>query len=234
MSKQNTNELLSDAKLFIELFHQVFEANLRHKNNFKDMTIPAGIYSISVNINTYETYYNWLKHGRNELFESLQSDYDNLICYTKIDIPIMTKQLSKLEKRKLLTSLLDVSERRSKRKNKKYVKSVRKYVKEKIDKTVKLYNNLKEIETLKFLIEKDIPKYIDMLNNNDKKLMRFLQRNCLFYNYSNDNWINFTKCFFDRNLEPVYINSFIHSFNIYYNIIRHDIDIQDIIMILTN
>ena len=74
MSKQNTNKLLSDAKQFIELFHQVFETNIRHQNNFRDMTIPAGIYSIRVNINTYETFYNWLTQKRNELFESLQLD----------------------------------------------------------------------------------------------------------------------------------------------------------------
>ena len=109
------------------------------------------------------------------------------------------------------------------------MKLFKKYVKEKIDKTVKLYNNLQKIETLKFLIEKDIPKYIDMLNKGDKTLMRFLQRHCLLDNYPNDNWINFAKCFFDRHVEPVYINSFKHSFGIYYNIITHDINIQDII-----
>ena len=41
MSKQNTNELLSDAKKFIELFHQVFETDIWHKNNFRDMTVLA-------------------------------------------------------------------------------------------------------------------------------------------------------------------------------------------------
>ena len=79
MSKQNTNELLSDAKKFIELFHQVFETGIRHKNNFSDMTVFAKIYSIPVNINTYETFYNYLTHGRNELFESLKLDYNNRI-----------------------------------------------------------------------------------------------------------------------------------------------------------
>ena len=124
MSKQNTNELLSDAKKFIELFHQVFETNIRHKNNFRDMTVPAGIYSIPVNINTYESFYNWLTHGRNELFESLKLDYNDRIRYTNIDIPKITKQLKKLNKHKLLSTklfslpsiLLNVSERRSKQK----------------------------------------------------------------------------------------------------------------------
>ena len=51
MSIQNTNELLSDAKTFIELFHQVFEADLRHKISFRDMTIFAKIYSIPVYLN---------------------------------------------------------------------------------------------------------------------------------------------------------------------------------------
>ena len=133
MSKQNTNKLLSDTKKFIELFHQVFETDIRHKNNFRDITIPAGIYSIPVNINTQETFYNWLTQKRNKLFESLQLDYDNLIRYTNIDIPKMIKQLYKLKKHKLLPTgllsppsiLLNVSERRSKRKNKKYVKSVK-------------------------------------------------------------------------------------------------------------
>ena len=91
MSKQNTNKLLSDTKKFIELFHQVFETDIKHKNNFRDMTIPARIYSIPVNINTYETFYNLLTQKRNELFELLQLDYDNLIHYTNIDIPKMIK-----------------------------------------------------------------------------------------------------------------------------------------------
>ena len=119
MSKQNTNKLLSDTKKFIELFHQVFETDLRLKNNFRDMTIPAGIYSFPVNINTYETFYNWLKQKRNELLELLQLDYDNLIRYTNIDILKMIKQLNKLNKHKLLPTgllsppsiLLNVSDR---------------------------------------------------------------------------------------------------------------------------
>ena len=86
MNEPNTNELLSDAKKFIELFNQVFETDLRHKNKFRDMTILAGIYSIPVNINTYETCYNWFTHGRNELFESLKLDDNDLIRYTIIDI----------------------------------------------------------------------------------------------------------------------------------------------------
>ena len=68
MSKQNTNKLLSDTKKFIELFHQVFETDIRHKNNVRDMTIPTVIYSIPVNINTYEAFYNWSTQNRNELF----------------------------------------------------------------------------------------------------------------------------------------------------------------------
>ena len=54
---------------------------------------------------------------------------------------------------------------------------------------------LKKTETLKFLIKKDILKYINMLNKGDKKLMRVLNRNCLFYNYPYDNWINFAQAF---------------------------------------
>ena len=149
MSKQNTNKLLSDTKKFIELFHQVFETDIRHKNNFRDMTIPVGIYSIPVNINTYETFYNWLTQKQNELFELLQLDYDNLIRYTNIDIPKMIKQLNKLNKHKLLPTkllsppsiLLNVSERGSKQKNKKYVKSVKKFVNKRINKTSKLYDD---------------------------------------------------------------------------------------------
>ena len=116
MSEQNTNELSSNAKTFIESFYQVFEADFKHKNIFRDMTIPAGIYSIPVNINTYESSYNWLTHELNELFELLQLDYDNLIRYTNIDIPKMIKQLNKFKQHKLFSTLLSVSERRSKRK----------------------------------------------------------------------------------------------------------------------
>ena len=97
MSEQNTVELLSDAKKFIESFHQVCEANLTHQNNFRDITIPAGNYSIPVNINTYETSYNWLTHERNELFISLQLNYDIFIYYRNIDIPKMIKHLNKLK-----------------------------------------------------------------------------------------------------------------------------------------
>ena len=120
MCEQNTNELSSNAETFIESFHQVFEADFKHKNIFRDMTIPAGIYSIPVNINTYESSYNWLTHELNELFELLQLDYDNLIRYTNIDIPKITKKLKQLENPKLSTSL-SVSERQSKRKNNNYV-----------------------------------------------------------------------------------------------------------------
>ena len=116
MSEQNTNNLLSDAKKFIELFHQVFETDLRNKNNFMDMTISAGIYSIPVNINTYDTFYNWVTHGRNKLIELLQLDYNDLIRYTNIVIPKITKQLTKLNKHKLLSTLLSISERKSIRK----------------------------------------------------------------------------------------------------------------------
>ena len=105
MSEQNTNELSSNAKTFIESFYQVFEADFKHKNIFRDMTIPAGIFSIPVNINTYELFYNWLTHKRNELFESLQLDYDNFIRYTNIDIPKINKKLKQLENPKLSTSL---------------------------------------------------------------------------------------------------------------------------------
>ena len=79
---------------------------------------------ISVNIITYETFSNWLTHHRNDLFDLLQLYYDNLICYTNINIPNMIKQLNK---HKLLSSLLSVLERRSKRKNKMFVKSVKKF-----------------------------------------------------------------------------------------------------------
>ena len=236
MSKQHTNQLLSDTIKFIELLHQIFETDIWHKNNFRDMTIPAGIYSISVNINTYKAFYNWLTQQRNELFESLQSDYDNLIRYTNIDIPKMIKQLNKLNKHKLLSTgllsplsiLLNVSER-SKPKNKKYVKSVKKFVNKRINKTFKLYDDSKETKTLKFLIEKDILKYIDMLDKGDNKLMQFLKRNCVFYNYPYDNWINFAKAFFNRCLNPIYIDEFRNYYFIYYNTIRSELDIQEAI-----
>ena len=76
MSEQNTNELSSDAKTFIKSF-QVFEADFKNKNIFRDMTIPAEIYFFPVTINTYKLLYTWLTHNRNELFESLQLDYDS-------------------------------------------------------------------------------------------------------------------------------------------------------------
>ena len=42
---------------------------------------------------------------QNELFESLQLDYDYLIWYTNIDIPKITLQLTKLKNPKLSTTL---------------------------------------------------------------------------------------------------------------------------------
>ena len=213
---------------YFKYFHQVFEADLKYKNILRDMKVLPGLYSIPVNIKSYYLAYNWLVHDRNKLFESLQIDYDMFIRNTNVDILMISKQLNKLNKHKLVKPL-SVSERRSKIKNKKYVKLVKRFVNERINTKSKLYNDLKEVETLKFLIEKDIPKYIDMIDQGDKKLMRFLQNNCLFYNYPNYNWINFAKCFFDRHLEPVYIDLFTNYFSIYYNIVRHDIDIQDII-----
>ena len=78
-------------------FIQFLKLLLNYKNIFRDMTIPAGITSIPVNINTYELFYIWLTHKRNELFESLQLDYDNIICYTNINIPKITKKLKQLE-----------------------------------------------------------------------------------------------------------------------------------------
>ena len=127
MSEQNTNDLLIETKYFIEYFSQVFEADFRHRNNFRDMMIPDEIYSVPVDINVFGTAYNWLTQERNELFDSLQSDYDDLIRYTNIDIPNITKQLNKLKKHALLSTalLLNVSEKRSKIKNNKYVKSVK-------------------------------------------------------------------------------------------------------------
>ena len=47
-----------------------------------------------------------------------------------------------------------------------------------------------------------------MLDIGDNKLIRFLKRNCLFYNYLYDNWINFAKVFFNRRLNPIYIDEF--------------------------
>ena len=82
------------------------------------MMIPAGIYSIPVDTNAFGTAYNWLTLNRNNLFDSLQSDYEYLIRYTNIDIPKIIKQLNKIKKQKLLSTLLNVSERKSKIKNK--------------------------------------------------------------------------------------------------------------------
>ena len=62
MSEQNINELSSNAKTFCESFHQVYKADFKYKNIFKNITIPAGIYSIPVIINKYELFYNWLTH----------------------------------------------------------------------------------------------------------------------------------------------------------------------------
>ena len=86
------------------------------------MTVPARIYSIPVNINTYETFYNWFTHERNELFELLKLDYNYFFKYTNIDRTMMTKQLINLNKHKLLSTglisppslLLSVSDSRSK------------------------------------------------------------------------------------------------------------------------
>ena len=85
------------------------------------------------------------------------------------------------------------------------------------------------METLKFLIKKDIPKYIDTLDKGDNKLMRFLKRNCLFYNYPYDNWINFAKACFNRRLNPIYIDTFSNYYSIYYNTIRNEQDIKEAI-----
>ena len=114
MSKQNTNELLSDAKKFIELFHQVFEADFKYKNILRDMKILPGIYSIPVNINTYALAYSWLIHDRNKLFESLQIDHENLIRYTNVNIPKISKRIKKLNKQKLKRSSLSVLEQKNK------------------------------------------------------------------------------------------------------------------------
>ena len=57
-----------------------------------------GINSIPVNINTYYLAYDWLIHDRNELFESLQIDYDNLIRFTNVDISKITQRIKKLNK----------------------------------------------------------------------------------------------------------------------------------------
>ena len=78
----------------------------------------------------------------------------------------------------------------------------------KTDKRNKLFDNLNKIETLKFLIEKNIPKNIDMLYNGVNKLTRFLQRHCLYYNYLYYNWINFAKAFFDYQLNQIYIDEY--------------------------
>ena len=50
-----------------------------------------------------------LSQEKNRLLDSLQSDYDDLICFTKIDIPNITKQVNKLKKNKLLSTLFNVS-----------------------------------------------------------------------------------------------------------------------------
>ena len=59
-----------------------------------------------------------------------------------------------------------------------------------------------------------------MPDNGDNKIMRFLQRNSLYYNYPYNNWINFAKALIDRPLNPIYINEYRHYYFIYYNIIK--------------
>ena len=49
-----------------------------------------------------------------------------------------------------------------------------------------------------------------MPDNGDNKIMRFLQRNSLYYNYPYNNWINFAKAVIDRPLNPIYINEYRH------------------------
>ena len=80
----------------------------------------------------------------------------------------------------------------------------------KIAKTLKLFDDLKEIETFTFLIDKDKPRYIDMLDTGDNKLMRFLQSKVLFYNDPYNICINFAKLF----LIAVYIQFISINLNI--------------------
>ena len=68
-----------------------------------------------------------------------------------------------------------------------------------------------------------------MLDKGDNKLMQFLKRNCIFYNYPYDNWIHFAKAFVDRRLNPIYIHIFRNYYYIYYNTIRSELDIQEAI-----
>ena len=68
-----------------------------------------------------------------------------------------------------------------------------------------------------------------MLDKGVNKLMRFLKRNCLFLNYPYNNWINLSKAFIDRRLNPIYIDEYRHYYSIYYNVIRSEIDIRDVI-----
>ena len=68
-----------------------------------------------------------------------------------------------------------------------------------------------------------------MLYNGDNKLMRNLQRNCLYNNYPYNNWINFAKAFFDCRLNHIYIDEYTHYYSIYYNVIKSEIDIRDVI-----
>ena len=57
MSDKNTNDLLIKPKHFVEFFSQVFEVDFRHRNNFRDMVISAGIYTVTVDINAFGTAY---------------------------------------------------------------------------------------------------------------------------------------------------------------------------------
>ena len=68
-----------------------------------------------------------------------------------------------------------------------------------------------------------------MLDKGVNKLMRFLKRNCLFLNYPYNNWINLSKAFIDRRLNPIYIDEFRNYYSIYYNIIWSELDIRDAI-----
>ena len=56
--------------------------------------------------------------------------------------------------------------------------------------------------------------------------MRFLKRNCLFYNYLYDDWINFAKAVLNCRLNLIYIDTFRNYYSIYYNTIRSKLDIQ--------
>ena len=74
MSGQITNDLLRKTNDFLECFGQIFEADFQFRNNFRDITIHDGIYTIPVEIDAFGRALSLLTQERNRLFDALQSD----------------------------------------------------------------------------------------------------------------------------------------------------------------